>query len=613
MFSRKTAIPSDGQKTTPKVKFSENEDPFTFKPPPFGYELRSRSDKYGLDNPIFGPRSWTREHGGEEPKEESKTPESRPSSPQQDSTESEHSSPNKEANTSTTMVETQKSRTSPKSASTTPERRESLDDSMMNASRIASILNDPDTDDEFTQDPNVALLKLKEKHDDLEYDYHKAQIELDHLRESRADIDALRKDYHHAREEIRRLRSAQQAAVDDVFRCEQDRQATITQLHNKVDAANRQRDHGVNEALKREEELYMITRQHGDKSPEAPSHCSIRVKDSAPKPDKFDGSEGSSMNFLSAFEQYAADVNWSNERKRTAFSLYFKDSAHTWFRGLEDDQKDTWDKLRKAFIKRYCDPDNKWFNMTKLIARKVKAKTDIEKYIDTFLKDAKENDVSEDMKLSIFIGGLIESPKLLEWVTRGQPKTSADAIALARQGARMFQITKNQQGDEALTTISEGLEDVKKTLNAITTTFSSKPDYNPGNSTPLDYSAPRTDFCSKCKQVGHTFISCPHVDCHRCGRFGHIKANCYSRLGPNNFRSIQNYTPSKYIPNQNNFRRPLPPQNNFRRFTPPQNNYRRTDPIPDISHRQNRSEGQFPQRRQFDRRPINQRPNGRPE
>jgi len=67
------------------------------------------------------------------------------------------------------------------------------------------------------------------------------------------------------------------------------------------------------------------------------------------KPETFDGTNDP-MPWMEAFRSYASLMKWQNNQKLMSFPLLLRGDARSWYTGLSQDCKETWDDLENNLL-----------------------------------------------------------------------------------------------------------------------------------------------------------------------------------------------------------------------------------------------------------------------
>ena len=81
------------------------------------------------------------------------------------------------------------------------------------------------------------------------------------------------------------------------------------------------------------------------------------------------------------YEQIATINNWNISLKLSAFSLYLRGVASTWYLNLSPDIREDFERLKNAFHERFTADPNEWILLQQLDARKQLPNEPLDSYV----------------------------------------------------------------------------------------------------------------------------------------------------------------------------------------------------------------------------------------
>ena len=138
-------------------------------------------------------------------------------------------------------------------------------------------------------------------------------------------------------------------------------------------------------------------------------------------------------------------------------------------------------------------------------------------YIHRFKKEAKHCDFnSHPAKIRIFLKGLINSSRIAPSVYKKGPTTIEDAISIVEK-------ISSAQCIAASFSQNQQISMMKREPNEHHT-----PNHHHA---PIHHQTMNQD-CSNCGQLGHPWLTCPHIICSGCNQHGNIYRHCWDRIPP---------------------------------------------------------------------------------
>ena len=130
------------------------------------------------------------------------------------------------------------------------------------------------------------------------------------------------------------------------------------------------------------------------------------------------------------YERIAEINNWNTSLKLSAFPLYLRGVASTWYLNLSPDIKDDFGRLKNAFLECFTAGPNKWILLQQLGARKQLSNEPLDSYVANITRYCKRLSLSDEDSMRYLIDGL--QSDLQTYVSLQRPKTFQEAEDLAR-------------------------------------------------------------------------------------------------------------------------------------------------------------------------------------
>ena len=149
------------------------------------------------------------------------------------------------------------------------------------------------------------------------------------------------------------------------------------------------------------------------------------------KPEFFSGNSNEfAGEWLDFYERIAAINNWNTALKLSAFPLYLRGVASTWYLNLSPDIREDFECLKNAFHERFTAGPNKWILLQQLGARKQLPSEPLDSYVADITRYCKRFSLSDEDSMRYLIDGL--QGDLQTYVSLQRPKTFQEAEDLAR-------------------------------------------------------------------------------------------------------------------------------------------------------------------------------------
>ena len=150
------------------------------------------------------------------------------------------------------------------------------------------------------------------------------------------------------------------------------------------------------------------------------------------QPDYFSGlSSQDPEQFLDIFERISQINAWDENIQLSAFPLYLKDIAHTWYLTLSAPDKGDLGRLKDAFRKRFVLGPHSWILNQQLAQRKQKPNESLDTYVTDITRLCRRLEIGDKDAMRYFIDGLHDD-ELKNYVLLQQPKTLLEAERAAR-------------------------------------------------------------------------------------------------------------------------------------------------------------------------------------
>ena len=261
--------------------------------------------------------------------------------------------------------------------------------------------------------------------------------------------------------------------------------------------------------------------------------------------------------WIQKFCNYATLNKIEEKEKILVFETLLTNSAQCWYENLEDQHKNKWDDLLKAFKETYFN-SNSWFNSQRVENRKLRPGESCTTYINNLIELSQLSGLTDVELSKAIIRGLPD--KLKFQVISHNPKTLDETVQRILLSESMM--PANNGEDSMLCSLEDRV--ITSKLDSFTTKLTSTLDEIEKSFKSLKDSA--TNYSKPNKQI--------FVRCGICNRTNHVEDDCYLKQQNNR----QMFRPSQ----SNNYRRPFRRDFQQRRFQQGRYNY---------NHRQS----QFPQ------------------
>ena len=195
------------------------------------------------------------------------------------------------------------------------------------------------------------------------------------------------------------------------------------------------------------------------------------------QPDYFSGlSSQDPEQFLDIFERISQINVWDENIQLSAFPLYLKDIAHTWYLTLSAPDKGDLGRLKDAFRKRFVLGPHSWILNQQLAQRKQKPDESLDTYVTDITRLCRRLEIGDKDAMRYFIDGLHDD-ELKNYVLLQQPKTLLEAERAARL---KYSVTKrstpSNTAQNALTQLVTSLAQAPLTQSIAATTSAPKDD-----------------------------------------------------------------------------------------------------------------------------------------
>ena len=207
------------------------------------------------------------------------------------------------------------------------------------------------------------------------------------------------------------------------------------------------------------------------------------------------------IDFINQFERYTKFYCFEKEKTALFFPLCLDDLAYQYYETLPAEIQMDYDSTKTAFVKKFQDNQIKRFLRTEaLYSRKMKPNESLDQYSYHILNEARRLEISERMKLFIYINGLPSDLK--EHVLLQDPVNFEEARRAAedKEYIRDAIITKTSRKEESITNIQCNTEK------------------RPTPKTQTHYYEVKETIWQENQRT----------KCFRCRNFGHVARNCKS-------------------------------------------------------------------------------------
>ena len=241
--------------------------------------------------------------------------------------------------------------------------------------------------------------------------------------------------------------------------------------------------------------------------------------------------DSDARSWFKRFEVCASANEWDAEKQLRRLPTLLRGRAWAIFDSLSDDQRDTYEKLKKALLER-LDPDTDEDRLSardKLARRQLRDGESVDELardIEKLLEKASPGLPAAARETELRFHLSMALPEKISFQLKLMPKLTYDqTIAKARELRLIFQRAAEQQvshvdtsntRDQRLERLEEAISQVSAQLAAIGTR---RPD------------AVASRRCFKCGQLGHLARNCRSASprdivCFQCGGRGHIARQC---------------------------------------------------------------------------------------
>lgn len=288
------------------------------------------------------------------------------------------------------------------------------------------------------------------------------------------------------------------------------------------------------------------------------------VPDSFAAPAPFNGDESIADRWLEHLDRYAKYRELTHDEKVRVFKVLLREDAAQWFQDLNDDLKDDFGLLVKAFKDRYFKmPELKWEDERSLWNNPQKVGESVEKFVARLSRIARRSDIAQETLRNAIIGGL--RPSIKQLVVHLGAESIDDILKAAKraEATETPSIMSDGKADIMQTLLLDKLVDQTKDIKQLTTQVAklhatvavvtkeqqSRPvnqKFNPRREQRQNYAqqppnrsgVPRsfrpstqqnTGVCGYCGWQ-HVQGQCPARDkpCAKCGKTGHFAKVCRS-------------------------------------------------------------------------------------
>ena len=246
--------------------------------------------------------------------------------------------------------------------------------------------------------------------------------------------------------------------------------------------------------------------------------------------DTYSGTEDLDL-FLNRFETYAKLRDFATDKKVLALGLRLKGPAAVCFSGLSDSDKNDFSKVVTTLKQVFEGDSARWVREAKLAERSQGDSESIDSYVTDILQWSRQLKCSENEQVGRFVRGL--KPALRAFVISKQPKSMVEAIDFARLGETIDKISNptttnvvNANSDDKLAKIEGNVSKIQSQLSQIEKKVKSVQKYNKG---PGQSNYKRSYQFNKQRVPTSKNVKFDGI-CHRCGKYGHRKAECFSKF-----------------------------------------------------------------------------------
>lgn len=280
------------------------------------------------------------------------------------------------------------------------------------------------------------------------------------------------------------------------------------------------------------------------------------------RPKKFSGStkQRPFRTFLREFETYSFAANYSDEGRKAEFALYLENGPHAYFWSLPKETRETYAKLKKAFIQKYDSVDEQFLLDHELGERRQGVDEPVEVFLDDVMQLCSRLNKTPQEHLSLLYRGL--TPKIKEFVLLKRPTTVLALELEAKLAQRILKMREVASPKIAAVGLHESispLEELTRMVHDIrldqATTVAALVE-----STRAKDQRPT---CFKCNKIGHFAAQCRQEPfrCYTCQQSGHLSKACPNRNSQYAYRSgrpnySQRYTPGNRDSNRFNNTQP---------------------------------------------------------
>ncbi|MBS1986687.1 hypothetical protein JST99_02015, partial [Candidatus Dependentiae bacterium] len=232
--------------------------------------------------------------------------------------------------------------------------------------------------------------------------------------------------------------------------------------------------------------------------------------------------------FTTKFKQYALVNGYDEEKMMLVVPLCLKESALTWFEGLDEDaiERTDWESFKEALINRYHDKSKDLANFTLFMNRKQKYNETVQEYITEMKKIARNvrdsSLINESVKVMTILNGMLQRIRINIQLSGELPRSVAALESRAVVIESAFELNKNDD---------KGGNHRNKNENTRGRHRNGQAADVGGNN--------RGVTCYGCGKEGHIKPNCPdakssnsnskerkEIVCYWCNEKGHISRDC---------------------------------------------------------------------------------------